>query len=135
MPRSPITCAHGLVADVVDMIAHASVTTHAAKTAAEAVTLGMDISPDQTNAFLAIALWAGIPARHVSHYLHASENGNLHEAAHDWEELWIAGLGWGVIPQPVVVRMIAISGLGPGLIRRTRPRSGASRASRGGRVA
>lgn len=89
-----LAAAHRLAAAVADAIAYTPGTTHAATTAAEALALGMGVCQDQTHALLAIARRAGIPARYVSGYLHATEDGSLHEAAHAWGELWIAGLGW-----------------------------------------
>jgi transglutaminase-like putative cysteine protease len=35
-----------------------------------------------------------MPARYVSGYLFATEDGAPHEAAHAWAEIWVEGIGW-----------------------------------------
>jgi transglutaminase-like putative cysteine protease len=89
-----LDAAHRLAAAVADAIAYTPGATHAATTAAEALALGQGVCQDQTHALLAIARRAGIPARYVSGYLHATEDGTLHEAAHAWGELHLPDLGW-----------------------------------------
>ncbi len=37
---------------------------------------------------------AGIPARYVTGYLQADEDGQQHEASHAWAELFVPELGW-----------------------------------------
>jgi transglutaminase-like putative cysteine protease len=89
-----LAAAHRLSALISDTIAYTPGSTHAATTAAEALALGQGVCQDQTHALLAIARRAGIPARYISGYLHATEDGTLHEAAHAWAELHIPDLGW-----------------------------------------
>lgn len=89
-----LAAAHRLASAVADAIAYTPGSTHAATTAAEALALGQGVCQDQTHALLAMARRAGIPARYISGYLHATEDGTLHEAAHAWGELWLADMGW-----------------------------------------
>ncbi|EEW25723.1 transglutaminase family protein [Rhodobacter ferrooxidans] len=86
--------AHRLSAAVADAIVYRPGTTHAHTTAAESLAGGEGVCQDHAHAVLAMARHLGMPARYVSGYLHASEDGTLHEAAHAWAEVWVAGLGW-----------------------------------------
>jgi len=90
----PLDSAHRLAAAVAKAIAFSPGTTHAHTTAAEALAQGEGVCQDHTHALLAAARSQDIPARYVSGYLHATEDGSAHEAAHAWAELWVEGLGW-----------------------------------------
>lgn len=86
--------AHALSQAVADAIAYRPGVTHAHTTAAEALALGEGVCQDHAHALIAVARLRGIPARYVSGYLFAREDGSPHEAAHAWAELHVAGLGW-----------------------------------------
>jgi len=87
--------AHGLSEACSKAIDYRAGVTQASTTAAEAVALGGGVCQDHAHTIIAMARVAGLPARYVSGYLHASEDGNLHEAAHAWGEIYIdAQLGW-----------------------------------------
>jgi len=86
--------AHRISAAVADAIAYRPGTTHAHTTAAEALGQGEGVCQDHAHAVIAAARVAGLPARYVSGYLHASADGTPHEAAHAWAEVWVEGLGW-----------------------------------------
>jgi transglutaminase-like putative cysteine protease len=86
--------AHRLSALVSDTITYCTGSTHAMTTAAEALAQGQGVCQDQAHALLAVARRKGIPARYVSGYLHSTEDGTAHEAAHAWAELWMPDLGW-----------------------------------------
>ncbi len=86
--------AHALAAAVADAIAYRPGATHAHTTAAEALALGEGVCQDHAQALAACARLRGIPARYVSGYLFAAEDGTPHEAAHAWAELHVPGLGW-----------------------------------------
>lgn len=86
--------AHRLSAAVADAIAYRPGTTHAHTTAAEALAQGEGVCQDQAHALIAVARSVGLPARYVSGYLHATEDGSLHEAAHAWAEIFVRDLGW-----------------------------------------
>lgn len=90
----PLGLAHALSAAVAGAIAYHPGVTHAHTTAAEALALGEGVCQDHAHALIAIARQRGIPARYVSGYLFATEDGTPHEAAHAWAELHITGLGW-----------------------------------------
>ena len=90
----PLAAAHALAAAVADAIAYRPGATHAHTTAAEALALGEGVCQDHAHALIACARARGLPARYVSGYLFADVDGNLHEAAHAWAELHVAGLGW-----------------------------------------
>lgn len=89
-----LALAHALSAAVSAAIAYRPGVTHAHTTAAEALALGEGVCQDHAHALIACARSRGIPARYVSGYLFATEDGAPHEAAHAWAELYIPGLGW-----------------------------------------
>jgi transglutaminase-like putative cysteine protease len=89
-----LALAHALSAAVSDAIAYRPGVTHAHTTAAEALALGEGVCQDHAHALIACARVRGLPARYVSGYLFATEDGAAHEAAHAWAELHVAGLGW-----------------------------------------
>ncbi|MFM7335886.1 MAG: transglutaminase domain-containing protein [Tabrizicola sp.] len=89
-----LALAHALSAAVSDAIAYRPGVTHAHTIAAEALALGEGVCQDHSHALIALARQRGVPARYVSGYLFATEDGTPHEAAHAWAELHIAGLGW-----------------------------------------
>jgi transglutaminase-like putative cysteine protease len=89
-----LTRAHAMSELVADAIAYRPGVTTAHTTAAEALAMGEGVCQDHAHALIAMARSAGIPARYVSGYLHASSDGTLHEAAHAWAELFAPGLGW-----------------------------------------
>ena len=86
--------AHRLCRAVGEAIAYAPGTTHAHTTAAEALSQGEGVCQDHAHALIACARAAGMPARYVSGYLYAREDGAPHEAAHAWAEIWVEGMGW-----------------------------------------
>jgi transglutaminase-like putative cysteine protease len=90
----PLGLAHALSAAVTGAIAYRPGVTHAHTTAAEALALGEGVCQDHAHALIACARVRGIPARYVSGYLFATEDGTPHEAAHAWAELHVPGLGW-----------------------------------------
>lgn len=90
----PLALAHALSAAVADAIAYRPGVTHAHTTAAEALALGEGVCQDHAHALIAVARVRGLPARYVSGYLFATEDGTPHEAAHAWAELHVQGLGW-----------------------------------------
>jgi transglutaminase-like putative cysteine protease len=90
----PLGLAHALSGAVADAIAYRPGVTHAHTTAAEALALGEGVCQDHAHALITVARVRGIPARYVSGYLFATEDGTPHEAAHAWAELHVAGLGW-----------------------------------------
>ncbi|MBY0350924.1 transglutaminase family protein [Tabrizicola sp.] len=89
-----LSLAHALSAAVSGAIAYRPGVTHAHTTAAEALALGEGVCQDHAHALIACARYRGIPARYVSGYLFATEDGTMHEAAHAWAELHVAALGW-----------------------------------------
>lgn len=86
--------AHALSAAVSDAVTYRPGVTHAHTSAAEALALGEGVCQDHAQVLAAVARLRGIPARYVSGYLFATEDGTPHEAAHAWAELHIPGLGW-----------------------------------------
>lgn len=87
--------AHALAKACSAAIKYAPGVTHANTTAAEAVALGEGVCQDHAHALIAMARAVGMPSRYVSGYLHASEDGLPHEAAHAWGEIYVGeGLGW-----------------------------------------
>ncbi|MCU0802822.1 MAG: transglutaminase family protein [Rhodobacteraceae bacterium] len=86
--------AHALAGAVADAIAYQPGTTHSRTTAAEAMAAGQGVCQDHAHVLIAAARHLGCPARYVSGYLQAGADGQAHEAAHAWAELWLSGLGW-----------------------------------------
>lgn len=91
---TPLQACHAMAAAVAEAIAYMPGSTHSHTTAAEALAQGEGVCQDHAHALIAAARSAGIPARYVSGYLHASADGSAHEAAHAWAELHVAGFGW-----------------------------------------
>ncbi len=86
--------AHALSAAVSDALPYAPGSTDAHTTAADAMTAGKGVCQDHAQVLIACAHLAGLPARYVSGYLNATEDGSPHEASHAWAEIFIDGLGW-----------------------------------------
>ena len=86
--------AHRLSAAVTGAIAYRPGATHAHTTAAEALERGEGVCQDHAHALIALAHAAGLPARYVTGYLLAREDGGPEEASHAWAEIHVAGLGW-----------------------------------------
>lgn len=93
-PGDALAGAHGLAAAVADAIAYTPGATHAATTAAQALSLGAGVCQDHAQVLISAARVAGVPARYISGYLQASADGAAHEAAHAWAELFVQGFGW-----------------------------------------
>jgi transglutaminase-like putative cysteine protease len=90
----PLARAHRLSAAVADAIAYAPGASHAHTTAAEALERGEGVCQDHAHAVIAVAHAAGMPARYVTGYLLAREDGAPEEASHAWAEIWVPSLGW-----------------------------------------
>jgi transglutaminase-like putative cysteine protease len=91
---SPLERAHHLAAAVAEALPYMPGATQAHTTAAEAMTAGAGVCQDHAQVLIACAHLAGLPARYVSGYLNATEDGTPHEASHAWAEIFIDGLGW-----------------------------------------
>ena len=91
---SPLERAHLLAKAVSDTLPYQPGTTDAHTTAAEALEAGAGVCQDHAHLLIAMALLAGLPARYVTGYLLASDDGSPHEASHAWAEIHIAALGW-----------------------------------------
>lgn len=89
-----LAMAHGLSEKVADAIRYSPGSTSAHTTAAEALALGTGVCQDHAHALISVARHLDMPARYVSGYLHANADGEAHEAAHAWAEIYVAGLGW-----------------------------------------
>jgi transglutaminase-like putative cysteine protease len=79
---------------VADAIAYLPGVTDAHTSAAEALALGVGVCQDHAHAMIAVARERGIAGRYVSGYLFSDADGQAHEAAHAWAELFLPGLGW-----------------------------------------
>lgn len=89
-----LAAAHALSRAVSEAVEYKPGATHARTTAAEALELGVGVCQDHAHVLCAVARANAIPARYVSGYLLADAEGEPHEAAHAWAELYIPGLGW-----------------------------------------
>lgn len=86
--------AHRLSRAVGEAITFRPGVTEAHTTAAEALALGEGVCQDHSHALIAVARVSNLPARYVSGYLHSTIDGEPHDAAHAWAELYVEGLGW-----------------------------------------
>jgi len=86
--------AHLLAAAVAEALPYTPGATHAHTTAAEAMNEGAGVCQDHAHVLIACAHLANMPARYVSGYLNATDDGSAHEASHAWAEIYLAGLGW-----------------------------------------
>lgn len=86
--------AHSLSDAVAKAIRFMPGVTQASTTAAEALALGEGVCQDHAHALIAIARLREMPARYVSGYLHSTQDGEPHDAAHAWAEVFVDGLGW-----------------------------------------
>ncbi len=85
---------HQLRQTVHDRLRYVSGVTDTSTTAIEALNGGVGVCQDQTHLFVAAARAHGVPARYVTGYLLAKDEGHpLHET-HAWAEAWVEGLGW-----------------------------------------
>ncbi len=91
---SSLDRAHALSRAVSEAIAYKPGETKPHTTAAEALSGGVGVCQDHAHALISIAHVAEMPARYVTGYLQASEDGSPHEASHAWAELWVPELGW-----------------------------------------
>lgn len=91
---SALDRAHALASAVHTALPYSPGATHAHTTAAEAMNEGAGVCQDHTHVLIACAHLADLPARYVSGYLNATEDGTPHEASHAWAEVFIGGLGW-----------------------------------------
>lgn len=92
--RDMLDRAHRLSSAVTGAITYAPGATTAHTTAAEALALGEGVCQDHAHALIACARVLGMPARYVSGYLYARDDGEAHEAAHAWAEIWVERIGW-----------------------------------------
>ncbi|WP_420343993.1 transglutaminase family protein [Paenirhodobacter sp.] len=86
--------AHALARGVGEAISYTPGATDARTTAAEALAQGEGVCQDHAHAVCAVARAVGMPARYVSGYLYARDDGELHDASHAWAEIWVEGIGW-----------------------------------------
>jgi transglutaminase-like putative cysteine protease len=86
--------AHALSGIIANAIRYSPGSTSAHTTAAEALALGEGVCQDHAHALIAVARHLEMPARYVSGYLHSNSDGEAHEAAHAWAEIFVPGLGW-----------------------------------------
>lgn len=92
--QDALEAAHRLSAAVAAAIVYKPGATHAHTSAAEALARGEGVCQDHAQALIAAARAQDVPARYVSGYLMATDDGTPHEAAHAWAELHVPALGW-----------------------------------------
>jgi transglutaminase-like putative cysteine protease len=127
----PLDAAHGWPTAVATAIAYSPGTTHAHTTAAEALALGEGVCQDHTHALIAAARSQSMPARYVSGYLHATEDGSPARGRACLGRVMGRGPGLGRLrPANPAAPMSATSASDRASIRATPPRSAASRAGR-----
>ncbi|QFU08657.1 Transglutaminase-like superfamily protein [Rhodobacteraceae bacterium THAF1] len=109
---SDLDRAHAIATAVRENIVYTPGATEADTTAAQALELGKGVCQDQSHAVIAMARALDMPGRYAVGYLHATSDGETHQASHAWAELFIDGLGWvgfdaanGVCPDDKYVRL------------------------------
>lgn len=85
---------HALSETVQKTVAYRTGTTHSESTAADALAQGSGVCQDHAHIFISAARSAGIPARYVTGYLLASDDGEALHETHGWAEAFVMGLGW-----------------------------------------
>lgn len=90
---SALDFAHRLMGAVRDAVDYRIGETHAATTAAEALSHSYGVCQDHTHVFVSAARAERLPARYVSGYLWDDVD-TEYEASHAWAEAYIDGLGW-----------------------------------------
>lgn len=86
--------AHKLSAAVAKAVEYVPGATESQTTAAQALKLKKGVCQDHTHILIAAARLRDLPARYVSGYLHATVDGQPHDAAHAWAEIHIENIGW-----------------------------------------
>ena len=92
--KDAVDGAHQLMNRVRDAVAYVTGETDTDTTAAAALATGSGVCQDHAHVMIAAARVLGFPARYVSGYLAADDDGEVSEASHAWAELLIDGLGW-----------------------------------------
>ncbi len=93
-PDDRLAWLHALRERVHERLRYVSGVTGTDTTAIEAMSGGIGVCQDQAHVFIAAARAHGVPARYVTGYLLAKDDGHpLHET-HAWAEAWVDGLGW-----------------------------------------
>jgi transglutaminase-like putative cysteine protease len=82
---------HDVMLALLDRMPYEKGITHVGDTAAESFAQGKGVCQDHTHVFLACVRHLGVPARYVSGYLHAGEQGDV--ASHAWAQAWV-GSRW-----------------------------------------
>jgi len=86
--------AHRLSEAVREAVAYTPGATSAQTTATEALEAGRGVCQDHTHVLIALARREDLPARYVTGYLHARDDGAEEDASHAWAEIFVEGLGW-----------------------------------------
>jgi transglutaminase-like putative cysteine protease len=82
---------HDVMLALLDRMPYEKGVTRVGDTAAESFAEGRGVCQDHTHVFLTCVRHLGVPARYVSGYLHAGEQGDV--ASHAWAEAWV-GARW-----------------------------------------
>jgi transglutaminase-like putative cysteine protease len=85
---------HALMGGIREKVDYKEGATHVLSTAAEVLASGAGVCQDHAHAFIACCRALGVPARYVSGYLHAGEEGGEYAASHAWAAAWVPDLGW-----------------------------------------
>jgi transglutaminase-like putative cysteine protease len=85
---------HALCGHVRDAVDYRPNVTGSETTAAQALSLGAGVCQDHAHVFIAAARAMDVPARYVTGYLLAEEEGHVLHETHGWAEAHVAGLGW-----------------------------------------
>ncbi len=102
---------HALSAQVLSAMSYRPGTTDTTTRAEDALAAGRGVCQDHAHVFIAASRRLGFPARYVSGYLEAGQDGN-EQAGHAWAEVHVDGLGWvgfdvsnGISPDDRYVRV------------------------------
>ena len=108
---TPLDGLHTASAAILDAVPYQTGQTKADTTAEEAIRIGKGVCQDHAHIMLAVARYAGLPARYVSGYLMMNDRVDQ-DASHAWAEVYVDDLGWvgfdvsnGVSPDERYVRI------------------------------
>ncbi len=93
-PAASLDFLHDLLREITDRVTYIPGETDVDTTAAQALEAGRGVCQDHAHIFAACARLAGLPARYVSGYLCATEDGDQQQASHAWAEALVPDLGW-----------------------------------------
>lgn len=92
--RKRLDALHAIMGSIHERVSYRIGATDVASTAAETFKKGEGVCQDHAHIFLAACRVLDIPARYISGYLWADQDGSTYDANHAWAEAFVEDLGW-----------------------------------------